>query len=56
MPVHRWDELKRERLNEHRLQEIEDQVAGEVYEMNLAPVRDVLDKTQVEVGEETGAS
>lgn len=56
MTIHKWDDLKRERISEERLAEIEAEVEQEVLEMNLAAVRELAGKTQQEVAETTGAS
>ena len=56
MTVHKWDDLKRERISEPRLAEIKAQVEQEVLEMNLAAVRDLLGKTQAEVAEAMGST
>ncbi len=43
MTVHKWDDLKRERISEPRLAEIGAQVEQEVFEMNLAGTETPID-------------
>ena len=56
MTVHKWDDLKRERVSEQRLAEIEAQVEQEILEMNLAAVRELVGRSQTEVAEAMGSS
>ena len=56
MAVHKWNELKRKRISSERLAEIEARVEQEVLEMNLAAVRELAGKTQVEVATEMGST
>ncbi len=56
MTIHRWNDLKRERIPEPRLAEIKAQVEQEVLEMNLAAVRDLLGKTQSDVAKAMGST
>ena len=56
MALHKWDDVKRERISEDRLAEIETQVELEILEMNLAAVRELIGKTQTEVAEATGST
>lgn len=56
MTIHKWGELKRERISEERLAEIENQVRQEVLELNLAAVRALAGMSQVEVADEIGAT
>ncbi len=56
MTVHKWDDLKRERISEQRLAEIEAQVEQEILEMNLTAVRDLVGKTQSDVAKAMGSS
>ena len=56
MTVHKWDDLKRERISDGRLAEIEAQVEQEILEMNLAAVRDLAGKTQTDVARAMGTT
>ncbi len=56
MGIHKWNDLKRERVSEDRLAEIEAEVEQEIVEMNLAAVRELVGKTQVEVAETAGST
>lgn len=56
MTVHKWDDLKRERISERRLAEIDAQVEQEVLEMNLAAVRELVGRSQTEVAKAMGSS
>ena len=56
MTVHKWDDVKRERISERRLVEIEAEVEKEVLEMNLAAVRELVGRSQSEVAEAMGSS
>ncbi len=51
MAIHSWNDLKRERIPADRLAEIEQQVKQEVLELNLAAVRGLAGKTQLDVAE-----
>ncbi len=56
MTIHKWSDLRRERISEQRLAEIRSEVEREAIEMNLAAVRELVGKTQTEVAEALGAS
>jgi hypothetical protein len=56
MAVHKWKDLKREKISEDRLAEIEAEVEQEILEMNLVAVRELLGKTQVELAQAMGSS
>ncbi len=56
MAVHKWNDLKRERISEERLSEIESQVRQEILEMNLAAVRELVGRTQVDVATVMGST
>jgi transcriptional regulator len=56
MTIHKWNDLKQARISPQRLAEIETQVEGEVLEMNLSAVRDLVGKTQSELAEAMGAA
>ena len=56
MTVHKWADLKKERISDQRLAEIEAQVEQEVLEMNLAAVRELVGRSQTEVAEAMGSS
>ncbi len=56
MTVHKWGDLKRERISDRRLAEIETQVEQEILEMNLAAVRDLAGKTQTDVAKAMGST
>ena len=51
MAIHKWKDLKREKISKERLAEIEASVEREIVEMNLAAVRELVGKTQVEVAD-----
>jgi hypothetical protein len=54
MKTHRWDDLKRSRLSPEELEQIQREAEQEVLEMNLRAVRELVDKTQVDVAEASG--
>jgi hypothetical protein len=56
MAIHQWNDLKQARIPKGRLAEIEDQIKQEVLEMNLAAVRELVGKTQVDVAEAVGTT
>lgn len=56
MSIHKWNDLKRERITDDRLSEIQRQVQQEILEMNLAAMRDLIGKTQSEVAAEMGST
>ena len=56
MEVHRWNDLKKERVSADRLAEIKAQVEQEILEMNLGAVRELVGKTQVEVADAMGST
>jgi len=56
MAVHKWSDLKRERIPEERLTEIRSEIEKEILEMNLSAVRELTGKTQREIADQVGAS
>ncbi len=56
MAIHSWKDVKRERILADRLAEIEEQVKQEVLELNLAAVRGLVGKTQLDVDEAMDAT
>lgn len=54
MGIHRWDAVKRRRLNSQRIEGIKARAMQEVVEMDLRELRQSLEKTQVEMAEATG--
>lgn len=56
MKIHKWNDVKRERISEQRLAEIETQVEQEVLDLNLAAVRELAGKTQNEVAQAVGST
>ena len=56
MAVHKWQDLKQERISEDRLAGIEAEVEQEILQMNLAAMRELVGKTQVDVAEAMGSS
>lgn len=56
MAIHKWSDLKREKMSASRLAEIEAEVGQEVLEMNLSAVRELAGKTQTELAETLGTT
>jgi DNA-directed RNA polymerase specialized sigma subunit len=54
MTIHKWSDLKRERVSEERVTQIRSEVEREVLEMNLASVRELIGKNQTEVAAAMG--
>ncbi len=49
MAIHKWSDLKKQKVPEQRLSEIEEQVEQEILEMNLSAVRELVGKTQTDL-------
>lgn len=56
MTIHKWNDLKKEKLPEKRLREIESQVEQEILEMNLSALRELVGKTQIEIAKDLGTT
>lgn len=49
MKLHKWSDIRKKKLTEAELAEIDEQVAADVLEMNLAALRESLGVTQVQM-------
>jgi len=49
MKLHKWNDIRRKKLSEAQLAEIEQRVAAEVLDMNLTALRESLGVTQVQM-------
>lgn len=51
MKVHKWSNVKRKKLSEKQINEINLEVQNEILEMNLKTVRELIGKTQQEIAD-----
>ncbi len=51
MTTHRWDDVRREKLSDEEIAEVDRAVADELLEMDLRAVRELLGLTQEQVAE-----
>ena len=49
MKLHKWNDIRRKKLSEAELAEIDQRVAAEVLDMNLTALRESLGVTQVQM-------